>query len=197
MSSTALALSLEPEPEDPFMTDCLNDDTPKQTTLKTTPATTDYRSVWAALPEEVAKVFSEYVITPRRLSSRPHAFTGPGNLSGENHTTYLVSKKPHFILSIDDAAQTSGIPDLWAVLAEWEANPTASRHSRHPTVPLPYSLLHVLKSIRVQTQSLQDARVPAPIQTIQALLPSSDLPFGCCNVVLLKGSDSTGIKFTF
>jgi hypothetical protein len=83
-------------------------DSPEELELDlTTPATVDYRSLWSQLPDEAREVFNNRATIPRQLFSRRHAFT-----NSTNQIAFLVSQKPHFVLTVDDAAYHFHLPDL-------------------------------------------------------------------------------------
>ncbi|KAF8226884.1 hypothetical protein L208DRAFT_1299442, partial [Tricholoma matsutake] len=55
---------------------------------------------------------------------------------------------------------------------------------------LPFSYLNVWFNFHIQCQSTQDHCVILPPQTVQALPPSSELPFGRCNPILTSPDDN-------
>ncbi|KIK12808.1 hypothetical protein PISMIDRAFT_120205 [Pisolithus microcarpus 441] len=111
-------------------------------------------------------------------------------ISSDNSTAYLVTLRPHFpSISVDDAALLS-INDLHPALGDFFSGRSyTSRNGHHlssPHCPLPFSDFHAWNKFRIQQRSVQDPLSLSPPQTVQAVPPSTDMPWGQANTVLIR-----------
>ncbi|KAF7984714.1 hypothetical protein HWV62_13026 [Athelia sp. TMB] len=112
-------------------------------------------------------------------------------LSDDLSMAFLLTLKPHYpSLYIADASAQFKIPDLRGALGDYFDNTTVHPQSRQrlhlETCSLDFSYLHVWKNLRIQQRSSQDEHILLPVRTLQALPPSSAMPFGRCNTVLIN-----------
>lgn len=111
-------------------------------------------------------------------------------ISPDNNCALLVTLRPHFPdLSIDDACRTLAINDLRPALGDYFSGRSyTNRNGRRLAAldcRLPFSSLHAWNRFRIQRRSAQNPRTFSPPQTVQAIPPSTSLPFGRANTVLL------------
>jgi hypothetical protein len=127
-------------------------------------------------------------------------------ISGNQMTAIHLTLHPHGRgLSVDAIAQAYQLPDLRAALADYFSGASYAERGGRRRSPvdsvLPITTFHVWKNLRIQHRSFQDSRIISPHQTVQALPPTRDLPFGRCNTVLVSGDNGdrsfsvTGGKF--
>jgi hypothetical protein len=111
-------------------------------------------------------------------------------ISSDDSVAILLTIRPHHPhLSIEEASQLFRIPDLRPALGDLISGRSyLERNGRRfccPNCSLSFDRLRVWLNFRMQRCSTQDSRVVSPAQTIQALPPSSLMPFGRGNTVLI------------
>ncbi|KAH0825928.1 hypothetical protein J3R83DRAFT_7607 [Lanmaoa asiatica] len=111
-------------------------------------------------------------------------------ISADNKSAILLTVHPHFPdLDIDVASQTLGITDLRPAFGDFFSGRSYGDRNgcRYAAAncPLPFTTLHAWNKLRIQHHSVQNPLSLVPPQTIQAVPPSSALPFGRANTVLL------------
>ena len=119
------------------------------------------------------------------------------HLSDDQAAAFTVTLKPHHRnMTIDAAANLFKFPDFHAALSDYF--PVLQTYADHCgqrksglNVHLPFSHIHVWNNFRMQHHLAQDERVILLSCTIQVLPPSDDMPFGWCNTVLVKDTDSS------
>ncbi|KAF8232713.1 hypothetical protein L208DRAFT_1085689, partial [Tricholoma matsutake] len=101
----------------------------------------------------------------------------------DNAIAILLNARPHISnASIKDIATQFNLPDLRPALRDYFSGQS---YEAHANSPLPFSHLNVWFNLRIQHRSTQDHCVILPPQAVQALPPSSELPFGRCNPILI------------
>ncbi|KAG1802822.1 uncharacterized protein HD556DRAFT_1489651 [Suillus plorans] len=113
------------------------------------------------------------------------------HISSDDSVAILLACRPHYPnLSIEEASQLFRIPDLRSALGDLISGRSyLERNGRRvcrPNCSLSFDHLRVWQNFRIQRRSMQDARVVSPAQTVQALPPSSLMPFGRGNTVLIS-----------
>ncbi|KAI5982229.1 hypothetical protein EDD15DRAFT_2181328 [Pisolithus albus] len=142
-------------------------------------------STWIAnvLPDE-QRISS---VTPKTsIFDRDHS-----HISSDNSTAFLVTLKPHFPnISVDDTALFLSIKDLRPALGDFFSGRSyLSRNGRRLSSPhchLPFTDLHAWDKFRIQQRSTQNPLSLSPPQTIQAIPPSSNMPWGRAHTVLIS-----------
>ena len=111
-------------------------------------------------------------------------------ISADNKSALLLTRRPHFPnLDVDEASRILAVSDLHSALGDFLSG--RSYHARNgrryaaPNCPLPFTSLHAWKKFRFQHRSVQNPLSFAPPQTVQAVPPSSTLPFGRASTVLI------------
>ncbi|KAG1883457.1 hypothetical protein F4604DRAFT_1677774 [Suillus subluteus] len=125
------------------------------------------------------------------------------SLFANNHTHFssddtiaiLLTCRPHFPrLSIAEASQRFHIPDLCPVLGDLISGRSYieynGRQICHSNCSLSFDYIHVWQKFRMQQCSTQDSRIISPARTVQALPPSSSMPFGRGDTVLITHESS-------
>ncbi|KAG2359014.1 hypothetical protein BDR07DRAFT_1488757 [Suillus spraguei] len=112
------------------------------------------------------------------------------HISSDDSVAILLTGRPHHpCLSIEETSQMFHIPDLHPVLGDLISGRSYLEHNGRqfcsPNCSLSFDHLRVLQNFRLQRCSTQDSRVVSPAQTVQALAPSSSMPFGRGNTVLI------------
>ncbi|KAH7910711.1 hypothetical protein BJ138DRAFT_1087120 [Hygrophoropsis aurantiaca] len=111
------------------------------------------------------------------------------HVSRDNSTAILLTKRPHNVLPIDEAAQTIAIQDLRPALGDFFSGRTyESRRGRRVSssnCSLTFSSINLWHRFRMQQRSVQNPDIMSPAQTIQAAPPSSKMPYGRGNTVLI------------
>jgi hypothetical protein len=110
--------------------------------------------------------------------------------SSDDTVAILLTCRPHFPrLSIEEASQLFRIPDLCPALGDLISGRSyLERNGRRicrPNCSLSFHHLHVWQKFRMQRRSTQDSRIVSPARTVQALPPSSLMPFGRGDTVLI------------
>jgi len=119
------------------------------------------------------------------------------HLSDNYTTAFTVTLKPHcHNMTINAAAAFFDIPDFCVALGDYfllkqTYADRCGQHKSSSNVNLPFSRVHVWHNFRMQQYSAQDQRIMLPSRTIQALLPSPNMPFGWCNTVLMNDTDGS------
>ncbi|KZP30016.1 hypothetical protein FIBSPDRAFT_884661 [Athelia psychrophila] len=93
--------------------------------------------------------------------------------------------------NLSTAISEYGLNDLHGALGDYFMlrKTSAKRRGRcHCNVNtiLPFSHLNAWTNLWLQQWSAQVPSILLPVRTVQALPPSSDLPYGCCNTVLIS-----------
>ncbi|KAI6014080.1 hypothetical protein PISMIDRAFT_110851 [Pisolithus microcarpus 441] len=133
------------------------------------------------------------------IASRKSIFDNSrSRISSDNSTAFLVTVKPHFpSISVDDTAFLS-INDLRPALGDFFSGRSyTSRNGRRlslPNCPLPFSDFHAWNKFRIQQRSVQDPLSLSPPQTIQAVPPSTNMPWGRANTVLISHESGDAIS---
>ncbi|KAI6002644.1 hypothetical protein F5J12DRAFT_680849, partial [Pisolithus orientalis] len=100
--------------------------------------------------------------------------SGQSCISSNNSTAFLLTAKPHFpSISIDYAAPLL-IHDL-----------CHGCHLSSPNSPLPFLHFHSWDKFCIQQHLAQDPLSLSPPQAIQAVPPSTNMPWGWANTVLI------------
>ncbi|KAG1832346.1 hypothetical protein F4604DRAFT_1606038 [Suillus subluteus] len=112
------------------------------------------------------------------------------HFSSDNTVAILLTCRPHFPrLSIEEASQRFHIPDLCPALGDLISGRSyIERNGRRfcrPNCSLSFDYIHVWQKFRMQQRSTQDRRIVSPAHTVQALPPSSSMPFGRGDTVLI------------
>lgn len=129
-------------------------------------------------------------------ASRPSLFQKlRSRLSEDMSTAFLVTRKPHHPLTwIAQASQQFRIPELRAALLDYfdmtTARPASRERRQNSSYQLTFSQIHIWNNLRIQQRSSQDSRILLPVRTLQALPPSTELPYGRCNTVLITDNIS-------
>lgn len=119
------------------------------------------------------------------------------HVSDDQANTFSVTIRPHYpSLSVQEASGLACLPDLHAALGDYfegltYASRRGIRRSTNATI-LPFQNIRVWTNFRLQQRSAQDNRIILPSRTVQALLPSVEMPHGRCNTVLVDGKDGFG-----
>jgi len=142
------------------------------------------------LPEEA-------LVSMKQFRTKTNLFGKQTSLvSDDNRTAIYLNINPHRkSLSVDAIAALYKLPDLHGALGDFfgqtsYADRLGQRQSR-PDCALPVSTFHVWQNFRIQHRSYQDSRIISPHQTVQALPPDAQLPYGRCNTVLVAGDSGT------
>lgn len=152
-------------------------------------------AVWLshALPKGDRAAASKLVKSS--LFDKVHARVSKFNIA------FHLNKAPHHPhLLVAAASDRFNLPDLHPALGDCFSDSRATyserggRRKSTTSTRLPFSHIHVWNSFRIQQFSAQDDRVLLPPRTVQALPPSSDMPFGRCNTVLVDVEDSSGYR---
>jgi hypothetical protein len=111
-------------------------------------------------------------------------------ISSDDSVAILLTCHPHHPhLSIEEASQLFHIPDLRPALGDLISGRSyLERNGRRvcrPNCSLSFDHLHMWQQFRMQRHSMQDSRIVTPARTVQALPPSSSMPFGRGNIVLI------------
>ncbi|KAI6022479.1 hypothetical protein BKA83DRAFT_4054337, partial [Pisolithus microcarpus] len=111
-------------------------------------------------------------------------------ISSDNSTAFLLTVKPHFpSIPLNDAATLLSINDLRPALGDFFSGRSYTscngRRLSSPLRPLPFSDIHAWNKLRIQQRSAQDSLLLSPPETIQAVPPSIDMPWGRANTVLV------------
>ncbi|KAG1724322.1 uncharacterized protein EDB91DRAFT_1255279 [Suillus paluster] len=112
------------------------------------------------------------------------------HFSSDDTVAILLTCRPHFPrLSIEEASQHFHIPDLCPALGDLISGRSylerSGRRICRPNCSLSFDYLHVWQKFRMQRRSTQDSRIVSPAHTVQALPPSSSMPFGRGDTVLI------------
>lgn len=124
-------------------------------------------------------------------SSSTLLFTNPhARISADNNRALLITLRPQFpSLSIGDACRMLAIDGLRPALGRFIASCSyISRNGGHlppSNCALPFTSLDAWNHFRIQLRSVQNPQTFSPPQTVQALPPTTSLPFGRANTVLL------------
>lgn len=117
------------------------------------------------------------------------------HITDDQTTVFTVAITPHFAhVPSTTVANSFNMPDLQAalgncfVLNQSYSSQHGQRRSRS-NCSLHSDQIHVWTLFCMQPHFAQDSQITLPVQTIQALPPSSELPFGCRNTVMVGGSD--------
>ncbi|KIK31414.1 hypothetical protein CY34DRAFT_111380, partial [Suillus luteus UH-Slu-Lm8-n1] len=110
--------------------------------------------------------------------------------SSDDTVAILLTCRPHFPhQSIEEASQRFHIPDLCPALGDLISGRSyLERNGRRicrPNCSLSFHYLHVWQKFRMQRRAMQDSRIVSPAHTVQALPPSSSMPFGRGDTVLI------------
>jgi len=131
-------------------------------------------------------------VTIRHSVPRPSLFHKTRSHLSDNHAAaFMVNLKPHHKITVQAAATLFGLPDFqgalgdFFVLKQTYAERRGQRKSP-PSVGLPFTHVHIWNSFRMQQRSAQDETIILPSRTVQALPPSTVMPFGRCNTVLVN-----------
>ncbi|KIK16619.1 hypothetical protein PISMIDRAFT_113019 [Pisolithus microcarpus 441] len=133
------------------------------------------------------------------IASRKSIFDNShSRISSNNSIAFLVTVKPHFpSISVDNMAFLS-INDLRPALGDFFSGWSYTSHNGHhlslPNCPLPFSDFHAWNKFRIQQHSVQDPLSLSPPQTIQAVPPSTNMPWGQANTVLISHKSSDVIS---
>lgn len=129
------------------------------------------------------------VRTKSSLLSRNHS-----HISADQSTAFHITLRPHQpSLSIDNAAAIFSLPDLHPALGDWCSGLTyLDRNGQCLSAfdcPLPFTHVNIWHNVHLQQCSAQDSWLLVPIQTVQALPLSTNLPHGRCHTVLVNHVD--------
>lgn len=121
----------------------------------------------------------------KSIFERPYS-----QVSADNKSALLLACHPHFPnLDIDNTSQILGVNDLRSALGDFFSGCSYhARNGRHYATsqcPLPFTSLCTWNKFCIQHHSVQDPLSFVPPQTIQAVPPSSTLPFGQASTVLI------------
>lgn len=127
-------------------------------------------------------------------------------LRAPNWEEIKLTKTPHKTgILIDDLAAMYRIPDLRAAIADYIAfkSNAAPRRSTRERVEssidteLPIVDADAWDHLRIHLSKVQDETILAAYNTVQALPPSDDIPYGRCNAVLVhdnEEAETSGIR---
>lgn len=120
-------------------------------------------------------------------------------ISANNQSAILLAIHPHLPdLDIDVASRTLGIADLRPALGDFLLDHSYgncnSCHYAAVNCPLPFMTLHAWNKFHIQHYSVQNPLSLVPPQMVQAVPPSSALPFGHANTILLVHESSEFIS---
>lgn len=134
------------------------------------------------LPDE-----HQFPICTRQL---PSLFKRAHSHISANETTAFLLTRTHFPqVSIEDASDWFMLPDLCPALGDWFLGFSYANHHRCQSTSdctLPFTHIRIWNNIWLQQCSAQDQQVLVPVQTVQALQPSTEMPFGRYHMVLVN-----------
>lgn len=117
-----------------------------------------------------------------------------------SHVAFHVNRHPNFRqMTIDDAAEKFGLPDLHPALTDFMCHYTpddpvnyviGGRRSGVTNTDFNFSKIEVWSSVRVQAKSFHSANKVMPSQHISACPPCHDWPLGCYDNVIVNIDNS-------
>ncbi|KIK18553.1 hypothetical protein PISMIDRAFT_109244, partial [Pisolithus microcarpus 441] len=168
------------------------------TTLKTAGTPLINKMVYGAMQMQMHYLESTLVanVLPNEqhmgsIASRKSIFDNSrSRISSDNLTAFLVTVKLHFLsISVDDMAFLL-INDLHPALGDFFSGQSYTscngRCLSLPNCPLPFSDFHAWNKFHIQQHSVQDPLSLSPPQIIQAVPPSTNMPWGQANTVLIS-----------
>ncbi|KAJ3508336.1 hypothetical protein NLJ89_g5815 [Agrocybe chaxingu] len=124
---------------------------------------------------------------PQPLFDKAHS-----HVSMDETTAFLLTRTPHRSkVTIDDAAALYHLPDFRPALVDFYCGQLyEDRRGRrsNSNYILPFTHINIWHNVRLQQRSAQDQRTFMPVQTIQALPPCQEMPFGRFHTPLVNFS---------
>lgn len=123
------------------------------------------------------------------------------HMSDDRTTAFSVAIQPHHGGAIiNDTMTLLHAPDLRAALGDWfvlhkSYTDRQGVRTSQADCHLPFETVDVWSSFRMQQRSSQNDQIVLPVRTVQALLPSTEMPYGRCNTVLVDHDN--GRRFCF
>ncbi|KIM86842.1 hypothetical protein PILCRDRAFT_86461 [Piloderma croceum F 1598] len=120
------------------------------------------------------------------------------HLSDNHSITFLVNLAPHYPqFGVNDAATLFNLQDLCPALGDYftlQLSYLARNGQRRckSDCDLPFTRIHIWNNFQMQKYSTQDTCIVLPFRTVQALPPSTAMPFGRGDTVLINTTDGSG-----
>ncbi|KAF7981980.1 hypothetical protein HWV62_30801 [Athelia sp. TMB] len=112
-------------------------------------------------------------------------------------TSFHLNRDPSFSLTVDDASEIYGLPDLRQALADYARDATdpgsnvmtsiiGTRRTSLPGCGLSFNLIRVWLKIRMQSKTFHDTECVAEPRTVMCAPPSEEWVFGHSDTVLVN-----------